>query len=73
MMENNITTLVTGVTPVNDYSRETHRFEKENKINVLGGTHYSSEKFACIEICKYFNDLGLHARFISDEPDLYDL
>ena len=73
MIENNIKTLITGVTIVNDYSQETHIFEKENKINVLGGTHYSSEKFAPIEMCKYFNNLGLQSNFIDDSPDLFDL
>jgi len=73
MMENNIKTLITGVTLINDYSRETHDFEKSSHINVLGGTHYSSEKFATMEICKYFKDLGLPSEFIEDEPDLYDL
>ncbi|MCL1858935.1 MAG: Nif3-like dinuclear metal center hexameric protein [Oscillospiraceae bacterium] len=73
MLENNIKTLITGLTIVNDYSRETHEYEKKNKINLLGGTHYSSEKYAPMEMCKYFNDLGLPSEFIDDEPDLYDL
>ena len=73
MMENNIKILITGVTLVNDYSRETHEYEKKNRINVFGGTHYSSEKFAPMEMCKYFNELGLPSEFIADEPDLIDL
>ena len=28
------------------------QLEKENNISLLGGTHYSSEKFACIEMYK---------------------
>jgi len=73
MMERNISTLITGLTIVNDYSRETHEFEKANRINVLGGTHYSTEKYAPMEMCKYFTDLGLPSEFIEDEPDLFDL
>ena len=73
MMDNNIKTLITGVTIINDHSRETHSFARENKFNVLGGTHYSSEKFAPMEICKYFNNLGLPSEFIEDDPDLFDL
>ena len=46
---------------------------KKHKINLLGGTHYSSEKFASMEMCKYFTGLGLPSEFIDDEPDLYDL
>jgi len=73
VMQNNIKILITGVTIVNDYSRETHEFEKANRINVLGGTHYSTEKYAPMEMCKYFNELGLPSKFIDDEPDLIDL
>ena len=73
MIKNNIKTLITGVTIVNDYSRETHELEKTNHINVFGGTHYSTERYAPIEMCKYFNDLELLSEFVEDEPDLYDL
>jgi len=73
MMERNIKTLITGVTIVNDHSRKTHEFEKVNCINVLGGTHYSTEKYAPMEMCNYFNDLGLPSEFIEDVPDLFDL
>ena len=73
MLSNNIRTLITGITIVNDHSRETHKIEKENRINVLGGTHYSTEKFAPMEMCAYFSGLGLPSEFIDDEPDLYDL
>ena len=73
MMDNNIKILITGVTIENDYSRETHEFEKNNAINVLGGTHYSSEKYAPIEICRYFSNFDLPSEFIDDDPDLYDL
>jgi putative NIF3 family GTP cyclohydrolase 1 type 2 len=73
MMERNISTLITGLTIVNDHSRKTHEFEKANRINVLGGTHYSTEKYAPMEMCKYFTDLGLLSEFIEDEPDLFDL
>ena len=73
VMSNNIKILITGVTIVNDYSRETHEFERANRINVLGGTHYSTEKYAPMEMCKYFIDLGLPSEFIEDVPDLFDL
>jgi len=73
MLSNNIRNLVTGVTIVNAYSKETHALEKENRINVLGGTHYSTEKFAPMKMCKYFNRLGLPSEFVDDEPMLSDL
>lgn len=73
MLSNDIKILVTGVTIVNDYSKETHSLEKEKHINVLGGTHYSTEKFAPMKMCEYFKKLGLQSEFIDDEPNLYDL
>jgi len=73
MLDRNIKILVTGVTIVNERSKETHAFEKENGISVLGGTHYSTEKFAPIEMCGYFGSLGLPAEFVGDAPDFYDL
>jgi putative NIF3 family GTP cyclohydrolase 1 type 2 len=73
MLNNNIKILITGVTLINEYSEKTHKLEKENHINLLGGTHYSTEKFAPQEMCKYFSNLGLPAEFVEDEPDLYDL
>jgi len=73
MSKNNINTLITGVTLVNEYSSEIHKLEKERGINLLGGTHYSTEKFAPMEMCRYFDELGLPAEFVDDEPDMYDL
>ena len=73
MLNSDIKTLITGVTIVNKNSEKSHKFEKENHINLLGGTHYSTEKFAPIEMCKYFSNLGLPSEFVEDEPDLYDL
>lgn len=71
-----INTLVTGVTrPVKSYapSMETHRLAKENKINIIGATHYSTEKFACMAMVEYFKKLGLLAEFITGALDLNDL
>ncbi|MBU3934989.1 Nif3-like dinuclear metal center hexameric protein [Patescibacteria group bacterium] len=68
-----VNTFITGITILNDYSKAAHDYAKENKINILGGTHYSTEKFACIAICEYFKKLGLSAEFINDEPVLEDI
>jgi putative NIF3 family GTP cyclohydrolase 1 type 2 len=73
MMRHNAKILITGVTILNGRSRETHEFEKANGINVLGGTHYTTEKYAPMKMCGYFNGLGLPSEFIGDEPDFNDL
>jgi hypothetical protein len=68
-----INTLLTGISALNDHTRIAHEFAQERKINILGGTHYSAEKFACIAICGYFKKLGLASEFIEDMPLLEDL
>jgi len=65
--------LLTGVTINNKYTYAAHELEKEHNISLLGGTHYSSEKFACIAMCGYFDKLGLHSEFIEDVPCFVDL
>lgn len=71
-----INTFLTGVTyPNKDYapSLEAHKIAKEHKINMIGGTHYSTEKFACIKMTEYLKKLNIPAEFIEDNPDLGDL
>lgn len=64
MLKEQIHVLITGISSKNKNSLEVHELEKENKVNVLGGTHYSTEKFACKKMCEYFEKLGLPAEFI---------
>jgi putative NIF3 family GTP cyclohydrolase 1 type 2 len=73
LADNNINSLVTGITVKNDVSAEAHELAEKNRINIFGGTHYSSEKFACIAMCKYFEKLGLPSEFIDDEPCFEDM
>jgi len=71
--QNNIDTFITGITVLNEHSKPSHDYAKKNKINLLGGTHYSTEMFACQAMCKYFEKLGLKSKFISGKPGLEDL
>jgi len=68
-----VNVFVTGITAKNDFSKSAHEFAQEHKINILGGTHYSTEKFACITILDYFKNLGLPAEFIEDWPVMEDM
>jgi putative NIF3 family GTP cyclohydrolase 1 type 2 len=67
-----INTVVTGISSRNPHSESTHAYEEREKINVLGGTHYSTEKFACQAMCDYFKKLGLDSSFIEDDPVMED-
>jgi putative NIF3 family GTP cyclohydrolase 1 type 2 len=65
--------IVTGISSRNSHSEKVHEYEQENKITVLGGTHYSTEVFACKAMCDYFKKLGLDSEFIEDSPVLEDM
>jgi len=68
-----VNTHIVGISRHSIYSEEAHNFEKEKGINLLGGTHYSSEKYACIAMCDYFQMLRFESEFITDIPCLEDL
>jgi len=68
-----INTYITGVTALTPASAESHQFAVEHGLNLLGGTHYSTEKPACQAICRYFRQLGLPAEFVEGEPVMEDL
>ncbi len=72
-IEHNVNVFITGITSKNACYSLVHELEQKHNINVIGGTHYSTEKFACIAICRYFNKLGLSAEFVKGEAILEDL
>jgi putative NIF3 family GTP cyclohydrolase 1 type 2 len=71
--EEGVKTFVTGITVKNQRSEEAHNYLQQNKINMLGGTHYSTEKFACMSMVDYFKQLGLSAEFVEESPGMEDL
>jgi putative NIF3 family GTP cyclohydrolase 1 type 2 len=73
MLQNHVNILITGITANNETYSEVHKLEQKGLINVLGGTHYSTEKFACQKICTYFQKLGLTSSFIKGEPVYEDM
>jgi len=76
LRERGINTFITGIAALQESfapSVEAHAAAKENKINILAGTHYSTEKFACIKVLEYFAGLGIPGEFIADVPCLRDM
>ena len=73
MAKDGVNLLVTGVTINAPFSEKAHDSAREKKINLLGGTHYSTEKPACQAMCGYFKKLGLPSEFIEGKPGLEDL
>ncbi|MFH0805416.1 MAG: Nif3-like dinuclear metal center hexameric protein [Patescibacteria group bacterium] len=70
---NKANVFITGITAKNDHSKKSHDFAKKHRINILGGTHYSTERFACISMIDYFKKLGLSSNFIEDKPVMEDM
>jgi len=68
-----VNTFVTGIAVKNECSGKAHVYAKKQGINILGGTHYSTEKFACMSMIDYFTKFGLPSEFIEDEPVMEDL
>ena len=64
---------ITGITKKNSYSQKSYDYAKKRKLNILGGTHYSTEKFACISMVEYFKKQGLPCKFISGKPVMEDI
>ncbi|MBT3230868.1 hypothetical protein HN358_03790 [Candidatus Uhrbacteria bacterium] len=64
---------VTGITANNDHHMRAHGVAKDGHVHVLGGTHYSTEKFACMAMVEYFKKLGLDSEFIKDNPVMEDM
>lgn len=73
MIENKVDVLITGISVNNKNYLEVHDLEQKNHINILGGTHYSTEKFACQKMCTYFERFGLVSTFIEGEPVYQDM
>jgi len=68
-----VNTFITGITVKNEHSQKAHNYAQKHRINIIGGTHYSTEKFACIAMCDYFKKLRLLSGFIKDKPVLEDI
>jgi len=73
MVENGVRVLITGISSENDRYAKIYEFEIENNISLLGGTHYSTEKFAYIKMCNYFEQFGLKSEFIEGEAIYEDM
>ncbi|SNS26171.1 Putative GTP cyclohydrolase 1 type 2, NIF3 family [Anaerovirgula multivorans] len=71
-----INVYLTGFTKPLQYfelTMEFHKIAKDNQINVIGATHYSTEKYACISMVDYFKKLGVCAEFLEGKYFLEDL
>ncbi len=70
--EAGVNVFITGISARTQHSETAHEYARQQGISILGGTHYSTEKFACQAMVDYFKKLGLPARFIPDIPVMED-
>lgn len=73
MVANDVHVLITGVSAQTAYATPQHTYAQQHGITVLGGTHYSTEKFACMAMVGYFTGHGMTATFLAGEPLMEDL
>ena len=69
-----VNTFITGVTnPEVPWVGTIHEAAKASAVNLLGGTHYSTEKFAPMQMCRYFEVFGLPSEFLPETPRMTEL
>lgn len=73
MVAHDVRVLVTGITAQTPYAAPMHAYAAQNGIALLGGTHYSTEKFACMAMVDYFMAHNIPSIFLAGEPLMEDL
>ena len=74
LREKGIRVFFTGMTsPEIPWVARNHAAAKAAGVSLVGGTHYSTEKFAVMEMVKFFQNLGLEAEFLPETPNFAEL
>ncbi len=76
LMSLGINTYVTGIASKRTGyppSVAAHESAEACGVNILAGTHYSTEKFACMRMVDYFGALGIDGEFVTDTPGMADM
>lgn len=69
-----ICAFLTGITtPQIPWVARNHQAARENGVSLVGGTHYSTEKFALIAMTRFFEGLGLECTFLPETPNFEEL
>lgn len=56
-----------GIPFIQENNKKFRQLNESLKLNLIGGTHYGTERFAMIKIVDYFSGLGLPSMFVEDE------
>ena len=69
-----INVFFTGMTtPAVPWISRIHEAAKEAGVTLIGGCHYSTEKYAPMAMVKFFEGLGMEAEFIEETPHLGEM
>ena len=74
LREQGINLFFTGMSsPSIPWCAKNHQEAEAAGVSILGGTHYSTEKFAVMEMVKFFEGLGLESEFLPETPNFEEL
>ena len=74
LKEQGINLFFTGMSsPSIPWCARNHERAKAAGVSILGGTHYSTEKYAVMEMEKFFRALGLDSEFLPETPNFEEL
>ena len=74
LREKGINVFLTGMTSPNiPWAARNHEEAQKNAVSLVGGTHYSTEKYAVMEMVKFFENLGLECEFLPETPNFEEL
>lgn len=74
LREQGINVFLTGMTAQHiPWAARNHEEARKNAVSLVGGTHYSTEKYAVMEMVKFFENLGLESEFLPETPNFEEL
>jgi putative NIF3 family GTP cyclohydrolase 1 type 2 len=56
-----------GIPPIQESNRKFHELNKELKLNLIGGTHFGTERPAMMKVVEYFKNIGIDTEYCEDE------
>ena len=52
---------------IQEGNKQFHKLNHKLKINLIGGTHFGTERPAMIKMVEYFEKIGIKSKYIEDD------